>query len=301
MDSQVGRLGSYPVVMGGRIAYLTPYGTFGSEAAVRYDSTAELVPAQSNEEVLRMVVRREANKGIVPIYNNTEGVVNGVMDEFIFDDRFDHSGTGITIVAELLLPVEQCLIGPNGTVLEQVVSVLSHPQALGQCSKFLDSHCPHAARIATLSTAGAVVEAMKTPYGVVAIASAFAAKTCPGAEVLARDIQDQKNNITRFVVVCRSPSPPPTGDDKTLLCIFPKEKDRPGTLYWILGEFARLGINLTKVMSRPSKRALDDDVFVVELNGHLEDPQVDEAMAGVRRQVEVVKVLGSYPRKAGVG
>lgn len=273
-----------------RIAYLGPDGTFGSEAVVAYDKTAVLVAARSNEEVLRKVAKGEAQMGVAPIENSVEGTVTAVADELI------HNGDGLVIVAEILLPVRQCLIVPKGLeFLQAVEAVYSHPQALAQCRGYIENNMPDVRQVPTLSTAGAVREAMEATMLAAAIAPARAAQLHPGAALFVEGIQDRKNNTTRFIVVGRE-AVLPTGYDKTSLCVIPKGKDKPGTLYWILGEFARLDINLTKQESRPTRETLGEYVFLIDLEGHQKDPKVREALEGVRRQVDTLKVFGSYPR-----
>ncbi|MDP2952920.1 MAG: prephenate dehydratase domain-containing protein, partial [Chloroflexota bacterium] len=170
--------------------------------------------------------------------------------------------------------------------------IYSHPQALAQCRHFLERCFPKAQVMAALSTAAAVEEVM-AGKAQAAIAPRRAAEIY-GAQIIAHSIQDRGSNVTRFVVLAPTDSPP-TGDDKTSLC-FSVTEDQPGALCNILLEFANRNINLAKVESRPSKEVLGKYIFLVDLEGHREDPVVKEALARVKTKTALFKVFGSYPR-----
>ena len=277
--------------MSGRLAFLGPRGTFTEEAALRDAPDAQLLPCPGIDAVAAAVEAGEADEGVVPIENSIEGSVNLTLDLLIHD-------SSLRIAREVVLPIEHCLLAAPGTALEAVEVVYSHPQALAQCRRYLERHLPRARPEAALSTAAAVEELRRSPVPAAAIGTRRAAGLY-GAQVLAHGIQDQPNNVTRFVVLAREDHPP-TGRDRTSLC-FAFHDDRPGLLYHALGEFAGRGINLSKIESRPSKQRLGRYVFLIDLEGHRQDPLVAEALEGLRRQVATLKVFGSYPRWQGPG
>lgn len=269
-----------------RIGYLGPPGTFGELAALAFAS-GPLVPLPSHAGVVAAVGAGMVEVGILPVENSVEGSVSESLDLLIQE-------ADLSIVGERIVPIEQCLLVRPGTPSEDVTAVFSHPQALGQCRAFLERCFPRARLEASLSTAAAVEELARHP-GAAAIASARAAELF-GAEVLARGIQDRRNNVTRFVAIAKpSRERPATGRDKTSIA-FKTPHDRPGTLLEVLSELATRAINLTKIESRPSKDALGIYVFLVDLQGHQSDPTVAEALGAVRTKTSWLKVLGSYPR-----
>jgi prephenate dehydratase len=192
-----------------------------------------------------------------------------------------------------VIPIEHCLLVKPGGSAQEVSVVYSHPQALGQCRRFIERCFPKAQAMAALSTAAAVEEMLQSESPAAAIATRRAAEIY-GAEILAQGIQDNPSNFTRFVVLAHHDHPP-TGRDKTSLC-FSFGEDRPGILYLALGEFATRKINLAKVESRPNKESLGKYVFLLDVDGHREDPPVKEAIAALRAATSMMKVFGSYPR-----
>ncbi|MBI4233366.1 MAG: prephenate dehydratase [Chloroflexi bacterium] len=272
-----------------RLAYLGPPGTFSEEAARKYDPHAQHLPFTSVAAVAAAVQAGMAEEGVVAIENSLEGSVNDTLDLLIHE-------SSLHIRQELVLPIEHCLLALPGTTPDAVKAVYSHPQALGQCRRFIERCFPRAQVVAALSTAAAVEEMKSSQTPAAAIAPERAAQLY-GVEVLARGIQDHPNNVTRFVVLARTEHPP-TGQDKTSLC-FSFHEDKPGLLYGVMGEFALRHINLAKIESRPSKQSLGSYIFLVDLEGHQETPLVREALERVRQQVSMLKVFGSYPRYRG--
>jgi len=268
-----------------RLAYLGPPGTFSEEAALHYEPQAKLLPLQSIAAVAAAVEAGMAEEGIVPIENSLEGSVAETLDILIHESR-------LAIRRELVLPVEHCLLVPPGMPLEAVQLILSHPQALAQCRRFIERCFPKAQLVAALSTAAAVEEIMHR-QDAAAIATQRAAQLY-GAQVLARGIQDHQANVTRFIVLAEADHAP-TGCDKTSIA-FSFAEDRPGLLVGVLMEFAQRNINLSKVESRPTKERLGEYIFLVDLEGHRQDPPVAAALEAVARQVAFFKVFGSYPR-----
>lgn len=269
-----------------RIAFLGPPGTYTEEAALLYDGTANLIPLRSIDQVGRAVIEGITQEGVVPIENSLEGSVTFTLDLFILEST-------LFIRHELVLPIHHCLLAKEETRIEDIRVIYSHPQDLAQCRSFLGECLPQAKLVVSLSTSAAVEEMQKSEVVSAAIANQRAT-TLYGATILAEGIEDNSNNVTRFVVLARTDHPP-TGKDKTSLC-FSFDKNVPGLLHGVLGEFAERGINLVKVESRPTKQSLGRYIFLVDLEGHRQDPVVREALEGVRRQVSMFKVFGSYPR-----
>jgi prephenate dehydratase len=270
-----------------RVAYLGPPGTFSEEAVARCDlAVGERVPYPTFADAYRAVRRGEVGAALLPIENSIEGSVGATLDLLVAEP-------GPLIRRELLLPVRQHLLAPQGTRLEQVTRVLSHPQPFGQCRRFLQERLPHAALEPTHSTADAARKVAAGEPGAAAIGARAAAERY-GLVIVAESIQDVDENFTRFVLVAQADEAP-TGRDRTSIA-FTLDRDRPGGLYEILGELAQRGINLSKVESRPMKEALGHYVFFLDFEAHRLDPAAAEALDGVRARTHRLYLLGSYPR-----
>ncbi len=270
-----------------RLAYLGPAGTNGEAAALRYDPQANLLPFPTNLGVVQAVETGMADEGVVPIENSIEGSVNDILDILIHESR-------LAIRQELVLPIEHCLLVAPGTTALEIQVIYSHPQALGQCRRFLERLFPKAELVAALSTAAAVDEMLRASVKAAAIAPARAAEIY-GAEILATGIGDYSAaNETRFVVLGPTDHPP-TGQDKTSLC-FTFSEDLPGLLVSVLKEFADRNINLAKVESRPAKTELGRYFFLVDVEGHRLDPILAAALAQVQAKTALFKIFGSYPK-----
>ncbi|MBI2866541.1 MAG: prephenate dehydratase [Chloroflexi bacterium] len=272
--------------MAGRLAYLGPRGTFTEEAALHYDPQAELIPFPTVAAVASAVATGMADKGIVAIENSLAGSVTDTLDLLIHE-------SSLFICWELVLPIDHCLLVKPGVQENQVRLVFSHPQALAQSQGFLERCFPGVQAVAALSTAAAVEQMLAYPEPAAAIGTRRAAALY-GAQVLAQGIQDRKANVTRFVVLAHEDHPP-TGYDRTSLAFYIAE-DRPGVLVEVLQEFSSRHINLSKIESRPSKQSLGKYFFLVDIEGHREDPPVAQALEGVRARTATLKVFGSYPR-----
>ena len=279
-----------------RIGILGPEGTFSETAAMlwlkgRRSGTiknAELRYYETIVDVSESIMRREVEYGIVPIENSLEGSVGETLDLL----SSENSEAEMRIVGEILVPIKICLLAKGS--FAPLRKVVSHPHALAQCKQFIRERLKvKGVEVKSVdSTAGAAKMAMEDGE-VAALASEEAAKKY-GLTILAENVQD-KESVTRFVALSSSDiETVPTGKDKTSLLIY--LMDRPGALYEVLGEFAQRGINLTKIESRPSKRALGDYMFHIDCEGHLEDEEIKEALEGVKRKVAMLKVLGSYPK-----
>ncbi|MCC6382803.1 MAG: prephenate dehydratase [Dehalococcoidia bacterium] len=269
-----------------RLAHLGPPGTFGEAAALRVAPGATLVPCPSHAAVAAAVEGGDADAGVVAIENSLNGSVAETLDILIHE-------TSLQIQAEVVLPIEHNLVGCPGTRLEEITVVYSHPQALGQCRRFVERSFPKAQLEAALSTAEAVTLALRRHGDAAAIATVRAAEL-HGAALLARAIQDADNNVTRFVVLGRG-RPRPTGRDRTSIA-FTFAEDRPGSLASVLDEFAARGINCTKIESRPTRAVFGEYVFLVDFEGHAEEPAGAAVLAAIRPLCAEVKVFGSYPR-----
>lgn len=277
-----------------RVAFLGPRGTF-AEAALRALpelTTGESVPMASVTAALEAVRRAEVGAAVVPIENSVEGSVSGTLDELA-------SGEPLVIVNEMAIPVRFALVAARPAELDAIRSVGTHPHASAQCRRWLHDHLPNAEVVATTSTAAAAEAlTMPDPPFEAAIAQRIAADYY-GLTVLRDGIADNDEASTRFVVVCRPGTlARPTGADKTSLVLFIRA-NRAGALLEILTEFAVRGINLTRIESRPTRRALGDYCFSVDLEGHVADARVGEALMGLRRVCADIRFLGSYPRHDG--
>ena len=270
-----------------RVAYLGPPGTFSEEALERCDL---LVGAERRDyptitEVFEAVLKGEAGYGLLPIENSLEGSVTTTLDMLVHRP-------GLRIRREVLLPVRQNLLARPGVALGDVKRVVSIPIALAQCQIFLNARLPGVPREPALSTADAARAAAERPD--TAAVAARAAADRYGLAMLAEGIQDSEENATRFVLVAREDEKP-TGHDRTSIA-FTLDRDRPGGLFEVLGEFARRQINLSKIESRPNKQALGHYVFFIDFEAHRSDPAGAEALAGVLERVHALHLLGSYPR-----
>ncbi len=266
-----------------KIAYLGPKATFTHQAALEYFGfSAHYVPVSTIGDVFREVETGRVDYGVVPVENTTEGVVNYTLDMFLESD--------LKIVGEVVIPIKLNLLS-TASGLESIKTVYSHRHALAQCKEWLRKNLPQASLIETESTAKACELVMELEDAG-AIASEVAAYTYH-LNILAENIQDNPNNYTRFLVIGKRWMKP-TGKDKTSI-IF-AVKDEAGALYKALESFYRYGVNLTKIVSRPSKKKVWDYVFFVDLEGHAEEENVKKALELLQERSQMVKVLGSYPK-----
>lgn len=279
-----------------RVGYLGPFGTFSEQALYTQDDLvqAQLTPLATIGEVLNATARGDIDVGFVPLENAIEGSVNVTLDMLAFD-------TELLIQREVVINIHMCLLAKPGTAIEDVTTVTSFPHATAQCRAFLDQVLPKAEIAATNSTADAARAIAEEPVSDgdadrprhAAIAPARSAEVY-GLEVLASGIEDHPENSTRFVVVARDGIPPATGHDKTSIAIY-QRADVPGSLLSILQEFTARGINLSKVESRPTKRGLGDYCFLIDLEGHISDELVADALRDLKVKQADVKFMGSYP------
>jgi prephenate dehydratase len=269
------------------IAYLGPPGTFSEEAAVAHGGAgAGYLPLASIPAVVTAVETGAAGVGVLPIENVLEGSVPSTLDLLIHE-------TDLRIAGETVITIRHFLMAREGITLPEIRVLYGHPQSLGQCRKFIERCLPGVATVASLSNSAAPAEALADERPAAAIGTLRAAELT-GAHILAHDIQDRFDNVTRFIVLGRDDAQP-TGDDKTSFCFGFAEEDRAGTLVGVLQELAVDGINMTKLESRPAKEVLGQYIFLVDINGHRIDAHVAAALERIRKQTGLFKVFGSYP------
>ncbi len=269
-----------------RIGYLGPEGTFSQQAALEYSkgSGCKFISYESIPEMLLAVNNRELDEAIAPIENSIEGAVNATLD--ILSDDVE-----LKIKYEFVLMIRQNLMAAKGAKLEGIKTVISHPQPLGQCKRFLRQKLPGVECRYSFSTAKAAEAVAAGNGGMASIGSRIAAEIY-GLEILAEDIQDESNNFTRFVAISGHDSQR-TGNDKTSI-VFSAE-DKPGSLYRILDIFNLWDINMTRIESRPARNRLGRYIFFVDFSGHRDDTDIKDALTMIRRKTSFFKFLGSYP------
>lgn len=276
------------------VAYLGPAGTF-TEAAVRSLPrlrAATLVPTATVIAAIDAVRAGTVPAAVVPIENSVEGSVPATLDEL-------SAAPALRITAETALPVRFALMTRPGVGLDAITAVGTHPHAAAQCRRWLHERLPGADVVAAPSNAAAAADlAAGTANWNAAIGPALAADRY-GLKVLADDIGDNRDAMTRFVLV-EPPTwlPEPTGADKTSLMLFIRA-NRAGALLEILTELAVRGINMTRLESRPTRHALGDYCFSVDIEGHVAEARLGDALIGLRRACAAVVFLGSYPRQDG--
>ena len=271
---------------GAEVAFQGETGAYGEEAAFQFFGPLVTTrPYESLEEVFKSTEQDEAQFGIIPVENSLEGSISQSYDLLL--------DSNLKVCGEIELRVVHCLIANPGARLDSIKRVYSHPQALGQCQAFLKHlDCE---LIPTYDTAGSVK--MIKEKGITdggAIASARAAEIYE-MKVIAREIEDNPNNFTRFFILSREDSPP-SGNDKTSIVF--AVQHRPKALYHFLGELAKRDINLSKIESRPTRHKPWEYNFYLDLDRHRDDKVVQEALASAEHHTLFLKILGSYP-KAG--
>ena len=278
-----------------RIGFLGPEGTFTEQALLSQADLAgeELVPMATFAEVLAAVDVGALDLGFVGLENSIEGTVTVTIDAL----ALEHD---LMIQREVVLGIQLNLLAPPGVGLADVRRILTFPVAAGQCRAWLARELPGVEVVAANSNAEAArLVAEEADGRSAAVAPSLAAKIY-GLEVLASDIEDHPENETRFVLVGRDGYPAATGHDKSTIVVF-QRTDQAGSLLTILQEFAARSINLTKLESRPTKKALGDYCFIIDLEGHLDDEVVYDCLRTLRSKVADIKFLGSYPAAGAHG
>ena len=267
-----------------RVAYLGPEGTFSHQAArEQFGALALLCGVGSISDVFAAVEAGRAQLGIVPVENTTEGVVTQTLDAF--------GEREVTVCAERVLRVSNALLSKSGR-LGDVRRVISHPQPLAQCRRWLDQQLPGIAREEMASTAAAALRAAGDPE-CAAIGSLLSAEVY-GLAVVAAGIEDRRDNSTRFLVIGGDP-PPPSGRDLTSV-VFTIRRDEAGALFRLIEPFAREGVNLTSIQLRPIKGKPWEYLFFIDCEGHRSEAAVHRALESAARVAHSTRVLGSFPR-----
>ncbi len=266
-----------------KVAFLGPLATFTHAAALQqFGLSAQLVAQKSIPAVFEDVARGRAPYGVVPVENSTEGVVSHTLDMFMESE--------LKINAEILLEISHDLLSRSGR-LSDVKKIVSHPQALAQCRHWLEENLPDIPLVDVASTALAA-QMVTEDESAAAIASEMAASLY-GLRTVRKKIEDNPNNFTRFLVIGKN-TPEASGRDKTSIMF--SVKDEAGILYRMLEPFSSRGINLSKIESRPMKKKAWEYIFFLDMEGHVKDPKVSEAIQELRGHCQFLKVLGSYPR-----
>jgi len=266
-----------------RIAYLGPEGTFTQQAVlIQFGHSVHALAQGSVDEVFQQVEQADADFGVVPIENSTQGMVSHTLDRLLT--------SALKICAEVEMQIHQNLI-TTASALSGIERVYSHGQSRAQCRNWLREHLPAVELIAVSSNAEAV-RRIRHDERAAAIAGENAAEVYQ-VPVLIANIEDQVDNSTRFLVIGRQLCPP-SGADRTTLLLAGHEG--PGLLYRLLEPIARAGVNMSRIESRPSHQGKWNYVFFVDLDGHVDDPPVQQALQELRQTAKVVRVLGAYPR-----
>ena len=267
-----------------KIATLGPEGTFSHEAVLKHDKKAEIAFKNTVWDVFEAVSKNEADEGIVPIENSVSGSVGLTLDALM---EFD-----LGIIAEITLPISHNLVGHDG--VKDIETVYAHPSTYEQCEKFLRNNLLNAKIIHTSSNAASAKKIAEKQDKTKAAIVPNLAISIYKLKLIKKNIQDNKFNVTRFIVVSKKEAKK-TSRDRTSIAIYP-QVDKPGLLYSLLGEFAKRNINLTKIESRPSKGKLGDYIFFIDLQGNKEDNKIKEAFKSIEQDF-FLKVLGSYQRE----
>jgi prephenate dehydratase len=274
-----------------KIAYLGPAGTFTEDALGEAAGGAEFEPLRTPtiHDAILAVDRGEAERALVPFENSIEGSVRGTLDALAFEAE------AVTIVGEHDYAVRAHLIAREGTELGAIEAVLSHQQPLAQCARFLREQLPGVELRSVSSTAAAVRMVAESVRPWAAIGSRAAAELY-GCAILREGIQDEADNVTRFVWIAPAGTAVPEGEAwKTSLVFSELGEDHPGALVNALSEFSSREINLSRIESRPLRSGLGRYMFFCDLEGAEGDPAVAEAISALRVKAESVRVLGSYP------
>jgi prephenate dehydratase len=280
-----------------RIAYLGPRGTFSEDAlwAAVGDQEVDAVPAATVPEAIIAVRERDVERALVPFENSIEGAVTATLDTLAFD------ADGVTLVGEYDLPIRHCLIARDQLPLEEIEVVLSHPQASAQCARFVRENLPRAEVRAAPSTAEAVRTVAESDQPWAALGAESAARLY-GAAVLRHGVEDEADNITRFVWIAPEGTTASGGGPWRTSVVFSElGEDHPGALVDALQVFSAREINLTRIESRPLRRGLGRYQFFIDIEGAAGEEPLGKAIERLRSKAETVRVLGSWPISAPPG
>jgi prephenate dehydratase len=274
-----------------RIAFLGPAGTFSEDALLAAAGSADIepLPRPSIYAAIRAVVEGEADRALVPFENSIEGSVRSTLDTLAFEAE------GVAIVGEHDHPIRHSLIARTELPLDLIEVVLSHPQPSAQCARFIREELPGATVRAAASTADAVRMLATSDDPWAALGAASAARIY-GCVVLREGVEDNPDNVTRFVwIAAQGTEPAGEGPWRTTLVFAELGADHPGALVEALTEFSSRDVNLTRIESRPLRQGLGRYMFFCDLEGRERDPAVAEAIEALRGKAESVRILGSYP------
>ena len=281
-----------------RVGYFGPEGTFTQEALIDASrgSELELVPFATIYDTVMAVHAAAVQRALVPIENSLEGSVNATLDALAFETE------NVAIVGEVVHPIRHCLIARRALALAEIEAVVSHPQANAQCARFIRSRLPRARVLAGSSTADAVRLVAEHDGPWAALGNRLAAERY-GCQVLRAGVEDMSGNETRFVwlgPVGAPPGGPGTMDSllgpwKTAIVFWGVGSEAPGWLVRCLSEFASRDVNLSRIESRPRKQGLGRYIFFADLEGRDIEPPIAAALGGLRRHVELLRILGSFP------
>lgn len=267
-----------------QIAFLGPEKTFSELAAKKqFGGAAQLLPQATIPEVFRAVETGLADFGVVPVENSTEGAVNLTLDCF--------AQTTLSICGETTLRIHQNLISSAASV-KAVTKVFAHPQSLAQCRSWLDKNLPDAERIACHSNVEALLQSQQSPENSAALASEEAAQFYH-LPILAKYIEDDTSNTTRFLVIGNKKIPA-SGDDKTTFIV--SANDRPGLLNQLIEPLSVHGVTMSRIESRPAKHTMWGYLFYIDIIGHQEAFNVQKALNEIHNRASLLKILGSYPQ-----
>ncbi len=267
-----------------QVAYLGPEGSFTQAAALKqFGGSVQLQACGTIADVFHAVETDQANYGVVPVENSTEGMVSHTLDRFI--------NTALKINGEVSLRVHHNLLS-NAESLSGVKAVYAHPQALAQCRHWLSEHLPDCEQLIPVSSNSEAAKKVSAEPNSAAIASDRAAEIY-GLAILAKNIEDESDNTTRFLVI-GSQDVGPSGHDKTALLV--STKNKPGALQVLLKPLSDSGISMSRIESRPSRTGMWEYVFFIDIEGHCKDKSVAEALALLEQESSMCRVLGSYPK-----
>jgi prephenate dehydratase len=273
-----------------RVAFLGPAGTF-TEEALRASAPSDVLelPYPTVYETVMAVKEGQADRAVVPIENSLEGGVAATLDTLAAE------ADAVRIAAEAILPVHHCVVAARQLDLSEIERIVSHPQATAQCGRFLREHLAQAELVSAGSTAEAVRQVRDAPGNWAALGSRLSADLY-GCRILAADVEDDPDNLTRFVWLApRFEVPDPGPRAKTSIVFWGAGDESPGWLVAALHEFADRGINLTRIESRPRRVRLGHYMFFADLEGSESEPGVAEALRALGERVQTLRVLGSYP------
>jgi chorismate mutase/prephenate dehydratase len=266
-----------------KVSYLGPAGTYSEEAARnRFGDPAQLVPCATLDEVVQAVEQDKADVAVVPVENSTEGAVNRTLDLL--------QQAPLSIIGELDMAIHHQLL-TKAEKLTDITTVAAHPQALAQCREWLQKNLPNARHAPMESNAQAAQTAAGDSH-MAAIAGKLAAKEYD-LPVLAANIEDDHQNTTRFLMLSNMQAPASGSDKTSLVC---SVSNKPGTLSKLITIISAAGVNMTKLVSRPSPTGMWDYVFYIDIDGHRDDEAISAVLQSLAEQALFVKILGSYPK-----